>query len=896
LYIVDGFVVSSINDVPPTDIQSIDVLKDASSTAIYGARGANGVIVITTKSGKEGKITLNFNSYLGVKKTANEIKVLSPYEYVYYQYELDQTATFQNYYGRFEDIDIYKSDAGTNWQNEVFGNTGLQQYYNMSLSGGNNSTTYNLSLTHTDEDYTMLNSGYKRSNVNFKMNTKLNDNIDFVFNTRLSYSTITGPSVSSGSGANTKLRNVVKYAPTKGLRGFDQSVIDDDDQSNPETASLLNNPVQDIQNEYKEQYKFSNVYNGVFNWKIIKGLKFSSNLNYEFINNHTDNVWVKGTSVSKDNGGQPVAQKYFEEGNSWSVSNTLSYDWKLKKNHHFNFLLGQEMVSKTINKTTDLSKFFPSEMTAEEVLAVMSLGTPQPIYTSMGEPERLSSFFGRINYSSYDKYFVTLTAREDGSSVFAPGNGWGFFPGAALAWRLSEEEFMKSTEDWLSNLKLRLSYGEVGNCRVPSAWRQDYTFVDLTKTKTYYLNENIQNALVPSTTLRNPDLTWETTITQNLGVDFGLFKDRLSGTIELYWNKNKDLIVAAPLPTASGYNQQYQNMGQTSNKGIEISLNGYIIDKKDFTLSANFNISFNKNKVDKFSDGNNNYKLYGSGWNGSAEPLYDYLVQEGKPVGQMYGYVTDGYYTFDDFTWNAGTQKWDLVAGQPDNSKMTSAGNYFGPGHVKFKKLADDGTTQITENDRTIIGDANPLHTGGFGLNATYKGFDASIFFNWSYGNDIYNANKLDYSAQLQSRKYQNLSDVMSLGNRFTTIDPLTGYNIYYGKNADPVRLQELNQGASIWHPIMTQTALHSWAVEDGSFLRLNNLTVGYTLPKSLTRKFRIENLRVYATGYNLYCWTNYSGPDPEVDTRRSTPLTPGVDFSAYPKAITLVGGLNLTF
>jgi TonB-dependent starch-binding outer membrane protein SusC len=896
LYVVDGFVVRSINDIAPSDIQTIDVLKDAASTAIYGAQGANGVVVITTKSAKEGKIEVSFNAYAGFKKTANNIDVLSPYEYVYYQYEIDQSNTFKNYYGRFEDIDIYKADKGTNWQNEVFGKTGVQQYYNASISGGNKDTRFNLSLTHTDEDFTMINSAFRRDNLNFKLNTKISKSLDFVFNTRLSNTTTDGPSVSSGSGANTKLRNVVKYAPTKGLRSFDSTVDDDDEQSNPESASLLLNPIESIENEYKKQNKFNNSYNAMLNWNVIKGLRFSTSWNYTFNKNYTDNVWTKGTGVSKENAGQPVFSKLIEDGNSWGLTNTLTYDFKIDNSHKFNVLIGQEYLSRVTNATTLLSKFFPADMTANEVLAVSSLGTPLPTFSFMGEPDRISSFFGRINYNFNDRYLLTLTARHDGASVFAPSNKYGFFPGAAFAWRMSEEAFMENTKDWLSNLKVRLSYGAVGNNRVGTFWRQDYSFVDLTRTKTYYPNESIVNALVASTTLRNPDLTWETTITQNIGLDFGLFNNKISGTLEAYSNKTKDLIVAVPLPSASGYNQQYQNIGQTSNKGIELSLNAYIIEKKDFTLSANFNISFNKNNIDKFSNGENNFKLYGSDWNGSAEPKEDFLVQEGGPIGQMYGYVTDGFYSFDDFDWNATTNKWVLKPGIADNSALTGAGNYFGPGHVKFKDLTDNGNDKITQDDRKVIGNANPIHTGGFGLNSTFKGFDFSAFFNWSFGNDIYNANKLDYSAYLLTRKYQNLSAVMSLDNRFTTIDPLTGYNVYSGTNANPARLQELNQNASIWHPIMTTTVFHSWAVEDGSFLRLSNITLGYTLPKNIARKLLAQNIRVYATGHNLHTFTKYSGPDPEVSTRRSSPLTPGVDFSAYPKASTFVAGINVTF
>lgn len=890
LYVVDGIITSSISDVPPSDIASIDVLKDAASTAIYGSMGANGVVLITTKSGSEGRIKVAFNSSFGAKKSNDFIKVLSPYEYVYYQYEIDQSETFQNYYGRFQDLDIYKADKGIDWQDKLFGNTGTQQYYNASVSGGSKAAIYSLSLTRNDEDYVMLNSGYVRNNINLKVNSKVSNTVSLDFNVRMSDETINGPSVSSGSGSNTRLRNAVKFAPTRGLKGFDSSVNDDDDQSGAEAASLLLNPIESIENEYKKQNKFTTVYNGTLNWNILKDLRFSSMLNYTYLRRDTDNVWLKGTGMSKNYGNQPVGRIIDEKGHSYRVSNTLNYDFSIKKNHKLNVMIGQEISESVTDQKIVEARFFPATFTAKEVLAAMNNGQAEPIQTTLGEPTRQLSFFGRVNYNWNDKYLLTLTAREDGTSVFGKHNYWGFFPGAALAWRTSEESFMEPTKGWLSNLKTRLSYGAVGNARVAPYWKQEYAS---SSSNVFYLNEQATNILVPKNILKSYNLSWETTYSTNFGLDFGLFNNRLSGSIDIYNNVTKDLIVQSPIPSTSGFEYQYQNVGQTSNKGLELALTGYIVDNKDFTLSGTFNISFNKNKVDKYLTDS---KLYGSGWNGSAEPTFDYLIAKGKPLGQMYGYVTEGMYSFDDFTWNDAKQSWTLNEGVSDNSKLLGLGNYFGPGALKLKKISDDGSTEITENDRKVIGNALPVHTGGFGFNATYKGFDAGIFFNWSYGNDIYNANRLDNTAFLQTRKYQNLSADMKLANRFTTIDPSTGLNIYSGKNANPALLQELNKNASIWHPLMTSTVFHSWAVEDGSFLRLNNITIGYTLPRKLTKKWLIESLRIYATGYNLHCWTNYSGPDPEVSTRTGSPFTPGVDYSAYPKAKTFVGGINVTF
>jgi TonB-linked SusC/RagA family outer membrane protein len=894
LYVVDGIIVNTISDIPPSDIASIDVLKDAASTAIYGAQGANGVILITTKSGREGKIAVTFNSFIGAKKSDNFIKVLSPYEYAYYQYELDQTTTFQKLYGRFQDLDIYKSDAGTDWQKKLFGNTGLHQYYNAGVSGGSKAAIYSLSLTRNDEDYIMLNSGYVRDNINFKVNSALSNNLTLDFNIRIANETITGPSLSSGSGENSKLRNAVKYTPTKGLAGFDPSLNDEDEQAGIGSSSLLNNPIEDIENEYKKQNKFSNTNILGLKWKIIDKLNYTSSLSYAFIKNKTENVWSKGTGESKKYGGQPVARITEDKGHDWRLINTLSYNFDINKVHQFDVLVGQELSEKVVDREIVESRYFPVDFSANEVLAALNNGKAQPTITTLAEPERMSSFFGRINYNLKEKYLLTLVARRDGISVFGPDLYWGFFPGSALAWRASEEEFLKSQNKWLSNLKLRLSYGAVGNARVKPAWRQEYTSET---TNSFYPNEVANSMLTPSSTIRSNRLTWESTYSTNFGLDFGLFNNRISGSLDLYNNVTKDLIVRVPIPTTTGFDGQYQNIGQTSNKGLELALTGYIVDNKDFTLTGSFNIAFNKNMVDKFSNGSSKSKLYGSGWNSTGEPRYDFLIEEGSPLGQMYGYVTDGMYGFEDFTWNEAKKNWVLNKDVADNSSLISAGSYFGPGALKLKKLADDGTNKITENDRKVIGNALPTHTGGFGFNATYKGFDTSIFFNWSYGNDIYNANKLDYSAYLFTRKNQNLSDIMNLNDRFTTIDPATGNNIYHGANANPDLLRTINQGKTMWHPIMTTSVLHSWAIEDGSFLRLNNLTIGYTLPKTLTKKWRIESLRFYTTANNLYCWTSYSGPDPEVSTRdKDSPFTPGVDYSAYPKSKTFVGGVNITF
>jgi TonB-dependent starch-binding outer membrane protein SusC len=895
LYIVDGFQVKSINDIPPGDIESIDVLKDASSTAIYGSQGANGVILVTTKSGTAGKSELSFNSYVGIKSVYRTTNVLDPYEFVYFQKELDPGAVvtstpFYSMYGLWDDVDIYKSKEGLDWQDELFGNTGLQQNYNVSLSGGDKNMRYNLSYTRDDEDYIMLNSKYVRDNVNIKLSKTFGSKFTIDFTARTSNTKISGPSVSSGK----KMRDAIKYAPVRSLSYMPiEAVGTDEDVTSAETLSTLNDPIYNTINEYKEQYQFNNLFNVGVNWKIVKGLSFSSKGSYGYRKDQTDNIWLKNTGEASSNGGQPVAKRTFYTGNNWSFQNTLNYDFKIKNNHDFKLMVGQEIYDSHVDETLMQSKFFPEDFSAKDVLAMWNYGTAQPTYTTIGEPSRTSSYFGRLNYTLLDRYILTFTTRADGKNVFAPGNQWGVFPGAAFAWRLSDEAFMAGVSHWLSNAKLRLSYGEVGNARVGSYWRQDYSF-ESSANKLIYIGESAQSSLKTSTVLRNENLTWESKVSTNLGLDVGFFKQRLTMTVDAYEDVTKDLILAVALPSNSGYATQYQNMGQTTNRGLEISATGYIIDKADFKLSANFNIAFNRNTVDAL-DGSDQL-IASSGW-GVTVGSDDYRAIVGQPVGLMYGYKVDGMYTFDDFTYNTSEKRWILNPGVVDASGvLNTSGNYFGPGHMKLKKLKGDGTKISPDEDRTVIGNAQPKHTGGFSLNALYKGFDFSAMFNWSYGNDIYNANKIDNTTYVGSKKYQNLSTEMNLENRFSTIDPETGYNIMFGEYANPELLQLINQDARIWHPMTNRSLLTDWAIEDGSFLRLSNISLGYTLPTALSKKILMQKLRIYVNANNLYCWTKYTGQDPEVDTRRSTPLTPGVDYSAYPKAKAFLFGVNVTF
>lgn len=890
LYIVDGFPVDNINDIAPTDIASIDILKDASSTAIYGARGANGVVILTTKSGVEGKPKINYNMHYGVKNITKTLDVLDPYDYVWWQYEI-MGANIDNmsrYFGDSRDFDLYKEMEGTNWQDKIFGRTGTSFYNNLSVSGGSKTAKYNISLTRNDEKEIMLGSGLERTNLTIKTFYELKKWLKLDLNTRISHTILKGAGTGqSGMGeTSSRLPHIIQFRPVNGLSDFiDGSQVDEGDFEVANTYVL--NPLEQTLDDYRKNTQLLINVNAGAEFRITKDLKYRLEFGVQSTDITNDRFYGLRTSNARNYGEQPLAEIKDEKIESYRLANIVTYSRKnILPGSNLVTMVGQELNSRSYVSKLISAKYFPKYVDAKTAFNMMDLGKPDPVVT-VGHPDnRTASFFGRLNYDYEGRYLFSAVLRADGSSKFAPGNQWGYFPSAAVAWRVSDEKFMASTSHWLSNLKFRLSYGQSGNNRIADeAWKKTFSVSN----GVIFMEGNEEtktNYIVPESTLSNPGLKWETTITRNVGLDFGFFNQRLSGTIEVYKNTTKDLLIRTSIPSTTGYNSQYQNIGQTSNKGLELTLEGVLVQTKDFMLSASFNIGFNKNRIEKLGD----VKEWeqSSNWASAGGPTGDYLIKEGGEIGLMYGYQTAGMYTFDDFDYDATKGTYTLKEGVSDNKGLVNA-RWFGPGTLKFVNQDDDLT--INTKDKVVIGNANPKHTGGFNLTAKYKGLDFSAFFNWVYGNDIYNANKLNFTNYQSGRYYKNILAVMNSNDRFTNIDRETGAVVH-----DPEKLKAINKNATIWSGAFTTSQLHSWAVEDGSFLRLNNITLGYSFPKKLLKKIHLEELRVYATGHNLWTWTNYSGYDPEVDSMRSTPLTPGMDWCAYPRSRSYNFGLNVTF
>lgn len=900
LYIVDGFPVSSISDIAPSEIQSIDVLKDASSTAIYGARGANGVIIVTTKSGKEGKTQVDFNASFGIKKVAKLTKVLSPYDYVAYQTEFNTSDDFGNY----SDMDLWKSAEGTDYQDEMFGRTGNQQQYNINVSGGSKQIKYSVSYAHNEEKSIMLGSGFNKDNVNAKINAELNKWMTLDFNARLTYSSINGLSggadTNDTNAANSTVANAITYKPVDPL-----SSELEDEENNSSGAT----PLERLVATDKVRSTFNQNYNIGLNWKPFKNFTFRSEFGYGWKYDDTEQYWSTDAVSNSKYGynGRPQAYLLRETTKNWRNANTLTYENKKLFNgrDRLNILIGHEVSSSQKKSIENVSVAFPTSMGFDDMRANMGAGTALANQSTIGAKENMLSFFGRVNYTMMDKYLLTVTMRSDGSSKFGKGNQWGIFPSAAFAWRVSDEAFMNNTKEWLSSLKLRLSFGSAGNNRIKSGLLATTFSLSDNTARAPFFNETIATMLERGTNLYNPDLKWETTLTRNFGIDYGFWNNRISGTIDLYWNTTKDLLMQTEIPSSTGYKYQYQNFGKTSNKGVEFTINTVLIDTKKFGLNFNLNLAYNRSHIDELNTDSpwQDYK-----WVGSNISQYEnFRVEEGGRLGEIWGYRANGFYTVYDpktnpsgeLVWQSGG--WTTREGLKDNSATVTGGAYY-PGGLKLK--CDENGDPIKER----LGNTIAPVTGGFGLNGHVGNFDFNLFFNYSVGNVIVNGTKLLSSFRTGSKNGYNLNNDFTLGNRYTWIDPATGLNLssettavkeaYGDMMTAGLRLNELNRNAQIYHPgSVTTIRLYDYAVEDASFLRVNNITIGYTLPKSWVKKVFLENVRVYLTGYNLYCWTNYSGSDPEVDTMsKKNAMNPGIDYAAYPKSRTFVGGINVTF
>lgn len=869
LYVVDGVPqTDGLAFLDPMDIESIDVMKDASSTSIYGARGANGVILITTKKTKSGKVRINYDGYAGAKKITGELPLLSGYEYALAQYEYALNSSpaiqqkFLENYGTFADLkQNYGNRVGNNYQKTLFGRTAMNQYHKFSASGGNNETQFNAFYSHSNDEGIMLSSGSTKDIAKLNVNHSLNNKMTINAIVNYANQKITGIGTNDGGNARLSfLQNILQYRPIIGLNGTEEDLLtlDVDPMDPVPGAPTFQNPQIAAESNKRESRIKSLNMNLSLQYNILKNLTYRGLVSYSDISNKTK-AFTDARSIVAVRSGGPFGSINQNASTRFNYNNTLTYANTFNKVHRFDASLGQEYIYNYNEGFGTAASVFPVENLGWDNLG---FGTLTTIPTSFAQDEKMLSFFGRTNYSYKNKYLLTASVRMDGSSKFGEDHRWGVFPSAAVAWKVAQEDFMQAIPS-VSDLKLRLSYGTSGNNRI-----NDYLAFGTFGNISYPLN-NLPTTGVALNTLPNPGLKWEALQSTNLGLDLGLFKQRITLTTDLYSNRSKDLLFSSRIPASSGFPTQLRNIGTTSSKGIEVTLNTVNVNTKNFNWNSTLNFAFNKTKVLSLSENETSMVV------NSYTSTNDYILQVGEPVGVMYGYMQDGLYQVNDFDYNSSTNTYTLKAG------VVSDATTVRPGYMKFKDLNGDG--KIDEKDRTALGNGNPKFTGGFNNTFSYKGFDLSVFLNWVLGNKIYNANKLNM--QLLD-EYSN--DFAYMTNRWTTINA-------NGQLATPEELAELNQGKTIPNTIGTQDRrLYDKMIENGSFLRINNISLGYTLPKKWLSAAKIASARIYVTAYNLHVFTNYSGYDPEVSVIKN-PLTPGVDFSAYPRAKSIVAGINLS-
>lgn len=873
LFVIDGFQSESslATSLSSSDIESVQVLRDASATAIYGARGANGVIVITTKSGRSGTPRINFSTSFTVDQLANKMELMGPYEFVRLQAEMRPDMMASTYFSDDRDLEWYRTQKGYDWQDEVY-RSAFTQNYSLSISGGSpkgtkNASLYNISFSALDQDGILLNSNFQRyqGRVNFtqEVGSKVRFNVNVNY-TRTATSGITPTSANNTSSQSGWLiYSVWGYRPISSKMDSSDLIDDPTDFDVASANDYRFNPVYSTRNEHKKSFVDVVQANSYINYHIIRGLDLRVSGGYtlnkrrrEVFNNTLTYTGYPGSPSGKGvNGGL-----YWTDTESWISEATLTFNRTFARLHNLRLLAGTTLQGQKYT----YDGIEATQMTTEKLsLQALYTGTLQPVESTYYNWRQLS-YFGRAEYNYDYRYYVNFTFRADGSSRFPVGNRWGYFPAAGVSWNFNREKWLADSRV-LSNGKLRFSWGLTGNNRTTTPYDY-YARMETTPTGGSSYDYVFDGQIAPGYyvySMANDRLKWETTTQYNLGIDLGFLDDRIRLTADFYHKRTDDLLLSATMPSSSGYTSAMMNIGSLRNRGMEYTLETVNINTPKFRWETSFNIAFNRNCILSLVDGQNTL-LRSVTWEQRYNSDYPYISQVGSSTGMMFGLIYEGTYKYEDFEGSPGS--WRLRDGIPYHTSVSRSS--IQPGDPKYADLNGDGV--VDANDRTIIGRGQPIHTGGFSNTFTYAGFDLNIFMTWSYGNDILNANRLVFESGIVS----NTNQLASYAGRWTVDNPESNIP-RSGANA--------------------MQYYSSRVVEDGSFLRLNSISLGYTLPDRIVRRIGIRSARVHVSANNIHTFTNYSGPDPEVSTRSSV-LTPGFDWSAYPRAFGVTVGLDVTF
>lgn len=861
LYVIDGFPVSGgsrgtegvpsggnpLNNINPADIESIDILKDASATSIYGSRGANGVVIVTTKSGKSGKAKIAFDTYIGVQKITKQLNVLNAKQFADYFIESRNNGFIQSggdpttpngSRGAYLIPAIYLDSSKwieTSWQDQIY-RTGLVKNFNVSANGGNENVKYSISGGYLSNKAILIETNLKRysfrSNIDANLSKKLRVGVRF----SPSY-TINNEVNSDGFFNNAIVNMALRLPPVVGPFQADGSytnILAMRNVNSLGSIGVLDNPIAKAREDQYDLTQARILGNSFFEYEILNHLTFRTSLGIDanFNNIHRFLSSKTGrTSVAPPN--PPSGNALFSQEIEWLNENLLTYNKIFGGIHNLNAIAGMSSQKDDYKVVSVAGINYPND----NVQYVSAAGTIQSGSENRNQFS-LVSYFARFNYSLNDRYLITATARTDGSSRFGEKKKYGFFPSGAVAWRMSEEDFMKNAK-FVSNLKWRVSYGVSGNNNIGN-----YSFLPNMVNSTYVLGGTpaVANA-ISAGRLANPLLTWETKNTLDLGLDLGLLGNRVQFTGDIYNSVTKGLLLNVNIPSVSGFTSALLNIGKVQNRGVELTVNAKILPN-DLSWNSNFNISFNKTKVLELGGSQVDFIL-----SGNSKTVI------GKPMGLFYGRVTDGIFQT--------TQEIAASPPQDNNPK---------PGDRKFKDVNKDG--KVDNNDLDFIGDPNPKFIFGFTNSFGYKNIDLSILINGSYGNNVY------YNYGVGANLAGNLNQDAVVLNRWRSPDEP-------GNGKVP---------RTVFGVTTLSDTPSDFFIFDGSYLRLSNITLGYTFPRNLSNKIRLQNTRIYLGAQNIFTLTKYPGYDPEIASGGGNPLQTGVDAGIYPLAKIFLVGLNIGF
>ncbi|TKG90775.1 SusC/RagA family TonB-linked outer membrane protein [Puteibacter caeruleilacunae] len=828
LYVVDDIIGVDPSTIDPSEIKSVEILKDASSTAIYGSQGANGVIIITTnKFGKDVRNEINVDYSLGISEVYRTFDMLNGSEY--YQM-MDAINPWSKYYKNW--AEKYKDVEGVNWQDEIL-ELGQKNNVRVSASGNSGKTQYYISGGYNDEKGVVKYTGYDRLNLKMNGQHKFSDKIAVRSSFDFSKQHYYGDGVSGTYGV---YLNALKYAPHDPYVDIKESEFGLDDEGKPIKTRI--NPIVHLQNVQNDRYQYSYRLNGELEYKALKWVKFIFRGAMSSGQSRNENFQsVKTVNGSFYNGTADLRTSKYE---GYMNDNLVFLDPKLGENHRLSAMFGFTQQGSESSGFSVRSASF-----VNDVLGVWGLPSGEDIGNPRVDKSEwtLHSFIGRLSYTFKERLLVTTTFRADGSSKFGAGNKWGHFPSIALGYRLNEVKAIKDLKVF-SNLKLRASYGINGSQGIPP-----YGSLGKYSYENYTFDNAKQTTGVRSSSLENPALKWEKTAQTDIGLEVGLMKGKLNLELDYYHKKTSDLLYKVSMPYTSGYDGFLDNIGELENEGFEFSLNSQNIKKKDFSWHTSFNISFNKNEVKKLND-ESTYKIIDSPWDYTKN---EFIIRVGDPIGQMYGYVWDGVYGLEDFNYDPLKESYSIKGNVP-----VYAGTIY-PGSVKFKDMNGDGI--VDDKDKIVIGESNPDFFGGVSNSFSYKGLKLNIHFTYQYGGNVFNMTRL----QLEElggggNKLHSTKQYWRLDNQDTTM-PAAGLQ-YQG----PSRV------------------VSSRYIEDASYLKLKTVSLAYTIPKKISKKMHMKHLEFSLSGVNLWTLTDYSGADPEASTSGGT-MTKGIDNGTYPTA-----------